>query len=252
MNRVIRILLVDDYEVYRHGLRRMLENEGDIEIIGDCSHAQEAFAMMARFHPDMVLMDAQMPGMNGIEAIRSLKRSGLDYGCAVIIIAESVDFRDEALKAGAASFLVRNITGVELVRAIREVYQQRLRWQDRRDIFEQAVELVIPPTANAAGLLTFMCRLEDRLRQSYSHADIAHVVGSWERGAVITILVLPDALVNLVEKLQGMPEVNELEEELLAGDALSSLPKKLWTPLRVTSSPSKRIRITLKETSFAE
>ena len=108
MNKNIRILLVDDNELVRHGLRHMLEPEENMEVVGDCSNAEEAFSKIARLCPDIVLMDIQMPGMNGIEALRSLKRNGLDYSGDVIMLADSLNYRVEALQAGAASYQYGN------------------------------------------------------------------------------------------------------------------------------------------------
>ena len=102
MNKAIRILLVDDFEVVRHGLRYMLTPEEDMDVVGDCD-AKEASSKIVRLHPDIVLT-----GMPGI--IRSLKRN-LDY---VIVLAESLDYRAEALEAGAASYLLKDVTRVEL------------------------------------------------------------------------------------------------------------------------------------------
>ena len=74
MEEHIRILLVDDNELVRHGLRHMLEPEEDMKVVGDCASAEEVFSEMARLYPDIVLMDDQLPGMDGIEAIRHFKK----------------------------------------------------------------------------------------------------------------------------------------------------------------------------------
>jgi len=203
---------------------------------------------MSRLHPNIVLMDAQMPGMSGIEAVRSLKRSDLDYGCAVIILAESSDYRDEALKTGAADFLVKDITRARLIWTIRQVYETRLWRREKPGLVEEAVELVVSPPDDKAQLLRFMWQLEERLRGTYGAAVVARTAGSFEKGAVITVLVLPDALAGFSETVEKMPEVEKVEE-LLEEDALSTLPGKLRLPLRVAASPSKRMRVTLKEAS---
>ncbi len=125
MNKAIRILFVAEHEVIRWGLRRMLGTEEDMEVVGDCANVEEAFPKIARLHPDMVLMDTQMPGTSGIEAAHKLTRKALDYGADVIILGESTDYRAEAMEAGAAAYLLKGITRLELVQAVRQVYRNR-------------------------------------------------------------------------------------------------------------------------------
>ncbi len=252
MKKAIRILLVGDHELLRRGLRHMLEPEKDFEVVGDCATADEALSEIQRLHPDIVLMDIQMPRVNGIEATRSLKRNGLNYDGDVIMVGESVDYRVEALKAGAASYLLRDITCGELTQAIREIYRGNQLSKDHGDFIEEAVELVVPPPANAARLLRFMCQLEEGLHDNYNnYASIIHTVGSWDRGTVITISLKPATFSSFLDKLGSMPNVEKVEEEPVARGAFSSFPKKFGILQRSRISPSKRVRITLKETSMA-
>ena len=252
MEKAIRILLVDDHELVRHGLRHMLESEEDMKVVGNCASAEEAFLEMARLYPDIVLMDDRMPGMSGIEATRSLKRSELDYDGDIIMLSESGDYRAEALAAGAAGYLIKkDVKCADLVQAIREVYWSKQSPDERKGFIEEAVELVVPPPANAARLLRFMCQLEERLLDDCDHyAGILHTVGSWDCGTVITILLQPNRLPTLLDKLGNMPDIEKVEEEPLARDVFSSFPKKFGNLPRSSLSPSKKIRVTLKETGI--
>ncbi len=232
MNKAIRVLLVDDFEVVRQGLRYMLTPEEDMDVVGNCD-AEEASSKIARLHPDIVLT-----GMPGI--IRSLKRN-LDYG-DVIVLAKSLDYRAEALEAGVASYLLQDVTRVELVEAIRQVYSNRTL------VVKEAVELVIPPPSNVTQLLRFMCQLGEILDNS---ASIQWEAVSRDRDTVITILTQPATSSSLLIKLANMPEVDKVEE--LAGDAFSSLPKRFGFLLKLgIISPSKRFRVTLEETGVAQ
>lgn len=253
MREHIRILLVDDNELVRHGLRHMLEPEEDIEVVGDCASAEEALSKIARLYPDIVLMDGQTPRMDRIEATRHFKKTGLHYDSDVIILAESVDYHIKALEAGAASCVTKkDIKGAELAQAIREVYWSKQSPDYREDSAEEAVELVVPPPTNATRLLRFMCQLEESFHYNRdNYAYITHSVGSWNRGTVITILLQPSRLTSLLDKLGNITEVEKVEEEPVAKGAVSSLPKEFGVLPRSSISPSKRIRVTLKETSMA-
>lgn len=248
MKEAIRILLVDDQELVRHGLRHMLEQEEDIEVVGDCASAEEALSRMEMLSPDIVLMDTQMPGMSGIEATHHLKRSGMDYDGEVIILADSTHYQAKALQAGAAGYLTKkDLKCAKLNQYIREIYWSKQLLDDSESSVEESVEMVIPPPANAAQLLRFTCQLEERLHDNY--ASIMHLVGSWDRGTVITILLKPGRLSSLQDKLGNMPEVEKVVDEPLASDASFSFPKIFRELPGPGINPSKRFRVTLKETT---
>ena len=119
------------------------------------------------------------------------------------------------------------------------------------DLVREGVELVIPPPPSAASLVRFMCQLGKRLNNdngSYNCASIVHTVGSWNRGAVISLTLRATTLVALLKRLEIMPEVEKVEEEpLLAGDDLSSFHKKFGFLSSSNISHSNRVRVTLKE-----
>ena len=112
------------------------------------------------------------------------------------------------------------------------------------------VELVLLPCGNARRLLRFMGQLDERLEDGDDYAGIMHMVGSWDRGVIITISLGSTPLSSLLEQLDDMPEVKKVEEEPLARDVFSSLRKKLGVLLNSSIGPSKRFCITLKETSM--
>ena len=248
--RGIRILLVDGRELFRQGLRHMLESEEDMQVVGDYVSAEEALFEMIRLHCDIVIMGTWIPGMNWLEATRSLKRNKLSSGVDVIILAESADHEAEALEAGAASYLLKDITRVELARAIRQVYRNSHSLKECGHLVEEAVELVIPAPANTAWLLRFMCHLEEILHDDF--ASIICTVGSWDRGTVITIVPHSATLSSLLITLANMPEVEKVEEEPLERGTFSSFTKKFRLLPSLGINPSKRIRVTLKETDMAK
>jgi len=117
----IRILLADDHAVLRDGMRDLLSREPDLEVVGEAGTGLRAVELCEQLHPDVALMDIVMPGINGIEATRRIKRSS--PAIAVLILSAYDDDRYVLglLEAGAAGYLLKSARGEELVRAIRAV-----------------------------------------------------------------------------------------------------------------------------------
>jgi len=119
----IRILLVDDHQVVREGLRRMLELEADMEVVGEANDAKEALTQVELFSPEVILMDIKMPGVGGIELTRQLKEK--QPSCNIIMLTLYDEYLAEAIEAGAVGYLLKDVKREELVRAIRAVHQGR-------------------------------------------------------------------------------------------------------------------------------
>jgi two-component system response regulator DevR len=117
----LKVMLVDDHEIVRQGLKALLEAEDDIEIVTEASNGREAVEMAKSYRPKVVVMDVRMPDMNGIEACREIRDDDPDI--QVIMLTSFSD--DEALfnsiMAGAAGFVLKQIRGRDLVDAIRSV-----------------------------------------------------------------------------------------------------------------------------------
>jgi len=251
-NKAIRIVLIDRREFVRHGLRIILESEEDMGVVGDYASTEEALSEIPGLHHDITLIGTQMPGMNMIEAIRKLKRNGLNHSSDVIILGDSVDYREDVLEAGAASYLLSDITRAELTQAIRQVYQNSHPLKECGHPVDETIELVIPPSADAAQLLRFMCQLEEILHDdSTSFANIIYTVGSWNCSTVISLRIQHDASFSLPIMLTNMPDVEKVEEEPLVRDVPPSVLKKFGFLSKSNISPSKTICVTLKETGMA-
>ena len=119
----IRILLVDDHQVVREGLRHMLELEADMEVVGEAADAKEALTQVESLSPEVILMDIKMPGVDGIELTRQLKEK--QPACNVIMLTLYDEYLTEAIEAGAVGYLLKDVKREELVRAIRAVHQGR-------------------------------------------------------------------------------------------------------------------------------
>ncbi|MDG4798574.1 response regulator transcription factor [Micromonospora sp. WMMD1082] len=122
--RMIKVLLVDDHHLVRTGFRVILEIEDDIEVVGEAADGERAVGMTRALRPDVVLMDVEMPGVDGLEATRRIGADSAGPGGPTVLILTTFD-RDDylfaALRAGAGGFLLKNGTPEALVEAIRVV-----------------------------------------------------------------------------------------------------------------------------------
>ncbi|MFC7221364.1 response regulator [Streptomyces polyrhachis] len=118
----IRVLLVDDHQVVRRGLRTFLEVQGDIEVVGEAADGDEGVARAEELRPDVVLMDVKMPGTDGVEALRRLRTAG--NPARVLIVTSFTEQRTvvPALRAGAAGYVYKDIDPEALALAIRSVH----------------------------------------------------------------------------------------------------------------------------------
>lgn len=121
METQIRLLLADDHAVVRSGLRLLLEAQPDMEIIGEVENGEDAIRRTAELKPDVVLMDIEMPGMNGIEATRRIKRESPQTAVLALTMYEDDQYFFEMLQAGAAGYVPKRAAPDELASAIRAV-----------------------------------------------------------------------------------------------------------------------------------
>lgn len=119
----IRLLLVDDHQIVRAGLRMLFQAEPDMEIIGEASSGSQALTAVATLHPDVVIMDVAMPGMNGIEATRRIRDLSPNTAVLALTMHEDEQYFFEMLHAGAAGYIPKRAAPDDLVSAIRVVYQ---------------------------------------------------------------------------------------------------------------------------------
>ncbi len=119
----IRVLLVDDQQLVRAGFRVILESEDDIVVVGEAADGARGVRLAADLHPDVVLMDVEMPGVDGLEATRRIVAGSATGGPSVLILTtfERDDYLFAALQAGASGFLLKNGTPEELIEAVRVV-----------------------------------------------------------------------------------------------------------------------------------
>jgi two-component system response regulator NreC len=115
----IRLLLVDDHAVVRSGLKMLLENERDVEIVGEASSASEAMEAATRLKPNVILMDIGLPDLSGIDATREIKKRVSDVSIVALTIHEDEEYFFKMLEAGASGYVPKRAAPEELITAIR-------------------------------------------------------------------------------------------------------------------------------------
>jgi DNA-binding NarL/FixJ family response regulator len=118
-----RLVIVDDHDFVRAGIKVMLAGEPDMEIVGEAEDGQEALALVGRERPDLALMDVRMPGMDGLATTRSIKRSYPRVSVLILTMHENEDYLLEAIRSGAAGYVLKDAPQNELVTAIRKVLE---------------------------------------------------------------------------------------------------------------------------------
>ncbi|WP_083441231.1 response regulator transcription factor [Nitriliruptor alkaliphilus] len=118
---MIAVVLVDDQAMLRTGIRLILETEDDLRVVGEATDGADGVDLVRRVRPDVVLMDIQMPVLDGIEATRRLTQHDVDAKVVVLTTFEHDDLIVEALRAGASGFVLKNAPAEQLVDAVRTV-----------------------------------------------------------------------------------------------------------------------------------
>jgi len=154
-NRQIRVMLADDHALVREGTRRLLESEGDVEVVAEAASGEEAILAAQRFHPDIAIIDIAMPGIGGIQATREIKAHCPETAILILSAYDDEPYLIALLEVGAAGFLLKNVHGQELINAIRavsrgeSVLHPSLAEKIMRRLFSQA-----NPTSRASDLLS--------------------------------------------------------------------------------------------------
>lgn len=119
----IRLLLVDDHEVVRSGLRMLLENESDLKIVGEANTGRQALEMVEVLRPDVVIMDITLPDISGIEATRRIKEAHPEVAVVALTIHEDQQYFFEMLQVGASGYVPKRAAPDDLITAIRATHR---------------------------------------------------------------------------------------------------------------------------------
>lgn len=119
----IKVLLADDHSLFREGLRSLLEDQEDIEIVGEAEDGLEAARLVPKLEPTVVLMDINMPVIDGVEATRMILKENEDVRIIILTMYPQDEYVFEALKAGAKAYLLKDTRSKKLLEVIRTVHE---------------------------------------------------------------------------------------------------------------------------------
>lgn len=150
----IRVLVADDHAIIREGLRVMLGNQLDMEVVGIAANGREAIRLVDEVEPDVAVMDISMPELNGIEAIQQMLPRHPHMQVVVLSIHETKPYVYRALKAGAKGYLIKETAGLEVLDAVRAVYR------GERYLSQRIADLLTDASFQNLEISTEISRLE--------------------------------------------------------------------------------------------
>lgn len=171
----IRILLADDHHVVRLGLTSLLDFENDLEVCGIAEDGLQAIEAYQRLHPDLVLMDLRMPEVDGVEAVRLIRKQ--DPQAKILLLSAFDTDHDihRAIEAGAAGYLVKNAPSDELIHAIRIIHSGATYFPNQIEIRMDEIEAVENLSARQAEVLGWLAK-------GLTNREIGSLMGITEDG----------------------------------------------------------------------
>ncbi len=196
MNK-IRVLLADDHTILREGIRALLDDQADIEVIGEAEDGQSTVKMVAKLKPDVVIMDIAMPLLNGLEATRQIQRDYPQVKVLILTMHENEEYIRQVLAAGALGYILKDAAARDLLGAIRAVHQGEavlspaitrlviedyLRWGDIR------------PADTSNGLTPREREVLQLIAEGYTNKEIAEILS-------LSVKTIQSHRTNLMSKL---------------------------------------------------
>jgi two-component system LytT family response regulator len=199
----MRTLIVDDEPIARQVLREELEHHREVEVLGEAQHGREALDLIARFKPDLVFLDLQMPGIGGFEVIRRLGGGGK---LPIVVIVTAFDqYAIQAFDAGAIDYLLKPVTGERLTQALDRARQLHGK---SRAIAEHLAGIVAAAPDSAAGPRTR--KVVGKVGEEYFLLDVDEVLAFQAEGEIVWIVttkqryLATQSLRLIEEKLRGL------------------------------------------------
>jgi two-component system, NarL family, response regulator NreC len=204
--RKIRILLADDHQLMRSGLRLLIEQQSDLSVVGEAADGREAVALAKSLRPDVAVMDITMPNLNGIEAAHQIKQSQPEIAVIVLSMHPDESYVLRALKSGAKGYLLKDSAESDLIQAVRAV-------ANGKSFFSPTVSKVLlddyvrklqrTGAEDAYDLLTPREReILQLVAEGKSNKDVAHLLN-------LSVYTIETHRSNIMQKLhlKGVPEL---------------------------------------------
>jgi DNA-binding NarL/FixJ family response regulator len=204
--RKIRVLLADDHQLMRRGVRLMLEREAELAVVGEAADGREAVALAKSLKPEVVVMDIGMPNLNGIEAAHQMTQENSNLAIVIVSMHSDESYVLRALKAGARGYLLKDSAEADLIKAVHAV-------AGGKSFFSPAVSKLLlddyvrklkrSGTEDAYDLLTPREReILQLIAEGKSNKDIANLLN-------LSVYTVESHRSNLMEKLnlRGLPEL---------------------------------------------
>lgn len=198
----IRVLIVDDHTLFREGVLAILKGAADVEAVGEAASGQEAVQQAALLSPDVILMDIQMPDMNGIEATQAILKVQPSIGVIMVTMLEDGDFLFAAMRAGARGYVLKGADKQEMLQSIRAV-------ADGQAIFGPAVASKLSDffregiiTSKRKGLVKVFPELTDREHEILDLIALGKNNGEIASQLHISVKTVSNHISNVFNKLE--------------------------------------------------
>ena len=190
------IVLADDHRLVREGLRRLLEERGDLRVVGEATTGQEAVELAAREKPDLVLMDISMPGLSGIDATRRICANGGASKVLILSMHDNRSYVEEVLRAGASGYVLKDSASSDLLQAIDAVRSGNsfLSPTVTREVVDAVARPADRPEAALAGLTERERQVLALIAEGLSSKQIAKQLG-------VSLKTIESHRANLMDKL---------------------------------------------------
>ena len=172
-----RLVIADDHELARAGLRSMLMGAPGLEVVGEAANGREALALCRRLRPDLALIDVRMPDLDGLATTRAIKQECPETSVIIVTIYQNPDYLLDALKAGAAGYVLKEATRRELLTTVRRVLQGESVLNG--DVAASLIKRLIDETSHPAELPAEQLTAREHavlqlLAQGHTNREIAH------------------------------------------------------------------------------
>ncbi len=218
---MIRVMLVDDQKLIRQGIRMLLSTEADIEVAGEAGDGQEALALIEKIHPQVILMDVRMPGMDGVAATREITARHPEIGIIILTTFDDEAYIFEGLRAGARGYLLKDISSEEMAAAVRVVAQGGALIQPSitRKVLSEFTRLSGPPARPEPS-----AALPEPLTEREIEVLRCIALGLSNREIAERLIITEGTVKNHVSNLIGKLSVRDRTQALLKAKELGLIP----------------------------